>query len=88
MAQNAPDANRDVPNTNQVVVFSSELLPLQAYPDPRGCQQLPTISHVLYNETSRVVLLHADPYCLTPGIAVQPGYGAHTSQASGSFSIT
>jgi hypothetical protein len=88
LAQNAPDDNRDVPDTNQVVVFSSELVPLEAYPDPHGCQPLPAVSHVLNNETSRTVFLHADPYCLTPGFAVQPGYGSHTSQAFGSFSIS
>ncbi len=86
LAHNAPDDSRDVPDTNQVVVFSNELVPLQAYPDPHGCHRLPAISHVLNNETSRTVYLHADPFCLTPGIPIRPGYGSHTTQVAGSFS--
>lgn len=60
--------------------------PLKVYSDPQGCQQLPTVSHVLVDETSRTVRLYADPFCLTPGLPVSPGYGAHTGQFSGSFS--
>ncbi|OIJ98447.1 hypothetical protein [Streptomyces colonosanans] len=78
--------DRDVPDTHQVVVFTNELVPLQAYPDPHGCQRLPALSHVLNNETSRYVYLHADLSCLTPGIPIRPGYGSHTTQAFGSFS--
>jgi hypothetical protein len=86
LAHNAPDDSRDVPSTNQVVVFTSELVPLQFYPDPHGCQPLPPLSHVVNNETPRTVYLHADPLCLTPGIPIRPGYGTHTTQVSGSFS--
>ncbi|RVU23677.1 hypothetical protein EOT10_16470 [Streptomyces antnestii] len=82
-AQNAQGSRAD---TDQVVVFSSELLPLTVYPDPHGCTALPTVSHVLNNQTSRTVYLHADPLCLTPGIPIQPGYGMHTGQVAGSFS--
>ncbi|MFF4762029.1 hypothetical protein [Streptomyces sp. NPDC001292] len=85
-AQNAPGTVRDVPNTNQVVVFSNELLPLEAYQDPHGCHRLPTLSHVLNNETSRTVHLHADAYCMTPDVPILPGHGMHTTQLSGSFS--
>lgn len=83
LARNALD---DSAGTNQVTVFSSELIPLTVYPDPHGCQSLPAISHVLVNETSRTVYLHADPLCLTPGLPIRPGYGAHTGQLSGAFS--
>jgi hypothetical protein len=83
LAQNVPDDRAD---TNQVIVFSSELTPLTVYPDPHGCQPLPTISHVLVNQTSRTVYVHADPFCLTPGLPIRPGYGAHTGQLSSAFS--
>ena len=73
-------------STEQVIVFSNELVPLTVYNDPQGCQRLPAISHVLVNETSRTVYLHADPFCLGPSLPIQPGYGAHTGQLSGSFS--
>ncbi|TWV58299.1 hypothetical protein FRZ03_00945 [Streptomyces misionensis] len=83
LARTAAD---DRAGTEQVVVFSNELTPLTVYSDPHGCQPLPTISHVLVNETSRTVYLHADRFCLTPGVPVRPGYGAHTGQFSGAFS--
>ncbi|MFF4825442.1 hypothetical protein [Streptomyces sp. NPDC001312] len=41
IAQNAPGNVCDVPDSNQVVVFSIELLPLEAHPDPHGCHRLP-----------------------------------------------
>ncbi|MFF9127658.1 hypothetical protein ACF09J_31095 [Streptomyces sp. NPDC014889] len=85
-AQNSPGSVRDVPDTNQVVVFSNEFLPLEAYPDPHGCHRLPVLTHLVNNETSRIVHLHADPFCLTPGVPVLPGHGMHTGQFSGSFS--
>ncbi|MGV9351925.1 hypothetical protein [Streptomyces misionensis] len=83
LARTAAD---DRVGAEQVVVFSNELTPLTVYSDPHGCQALPAVSHVLVNETSRTVHLHADPFCLTPGIPVRPGYGAHTGQFSGAFS--
>ncbi|MDT0461867.1 hypothetical protein [Streptomyces gibsoniae] len=86
LAHNGPADHRDAPDTNQVVVFSNELVPLTVYPDPHGCRRLPVVSHVLDNETSRTVYLHADSLCLTPGIPIRPGYGMHTQQLFGSFS--
>jgi len=86
LASNTSAPHRDVPDTNQVVVFSNELVPLEAYPDPHGCQRLPALTHVLNNETSRNVYLHADAFCQSPGVLVRPGYGSHTTQRSGSFS--
>jgi hypothetical protein len=83
LAQDTRDTGAD---TNQVVVFSSELTPLTVYQNPQGCQRLPVLSHTLHNQTSRPVQLHPDPLCLLPGITIQPGYGSHTGQFSGSFS--
>ncbi|MFF7733749.1 hypothetical protein [Streptomyces sp. NPDC007984] len=69
-----------------VVVFRTEVTPLTVYRDPHGCQKLPGDAHVLTNHTDRPVIVHADPFCLTPGLTVQPGYGAHVAPGSGSFS--
>lgn len=69
-----------------VVVFSTEVTPLAVYHDPYGCQKLPADAHVLTNHTDRPVTVHADPFCLTPGLIVQPGYGSHVAPGSGSFS--
>jgi hypothetical protein len=69
-----------------VVVFSTEVTPLAVYHDPHGCQKLPPAAHVLTNSTDRPVTVYADPLCLTPGLTVPPGYGAHVAPGSGSFS--
>ncbi|MFE1407435.1 hypothetical protein ACFW5D_28095 [Streptomyces sp. NPDC058770] len=38
------------------------------------------------NRSDRPVTVYGDPLCLTPGLVVQPGYGAHVVPGSGSFS--
>ncbi|MGW0610720.1 hypothetical protein [Streptomyces sp. NPDC002788] len=70
----------------EVVVFSTELTPLTVYHDPSGCQKLPLDAHVLTNRTDRPVTVYADPFCLTPGLTVEPGHGSHVAPGSGSFS--
>ncbi|MFE7213520.1 hypothetical protein ACFY0A_29440 [Streptomyces sp. NPDC001698] len=56
VAQNAPGSVRDVPDTNQVVVFSNEVLPLEAYPDPHGCHRLPARhSRLVLHQRDRLV---------------------------------
>lgn len=70
----------------EVVVFGTELAPLTVYEEPYGCHKLPADAHVLTNRTDRPVTVYADPLCLTPGLTVQPGYGAHVAPGSGSFS--
>ncbi|MFF0461876.1 hypothetical protein [Streptomyces mexicanus] len=72
--------------SDEVVVFRTELSPLTVYEDPHGCHKLPADAHVLTNRTDRPVTVHADPFCLTPGLVVQPGYGSHVPPGSGSFS--
>ena len=71
--------------------FSTELQPLTVYTNPQGCEQLPTLAHVLDNETSSDIQVFVDPFCTIPatlpvsGIGVLPaGYGTHITGA-GSF---
>jgi hypothetical protein len=70
----------------EVLVFGTEFTPVTAYQDPHGCQKLQIDAHVLVNRTDRPVTVYADPFCLTPGLTVAPGYGSHVAPGSGSFS--
>ncbi|KDN22610.1 hypothetical protein DV20_08745 [Amycolatopsis rifamycinica] len=74
-------------DTGRVVVFSTEEQALDQWEDPAGCQKLPVTAHVLINDTDAVVTTYADPLCLTPGLSVEPGYGAHVAPGTGSFSV-
>ncbi|MEU6414051.1 hypothetical protein [Microbispora sp. NPDC046933] len=69
------------------MVFSTEIQPLGIYTDPTGCTKLPITAHSLDNQTDAPVVVYADPLCLTPGITVNPGHGAHLPPHSGSFSM-
>ncbi|MEU3609757.1 hypothetical protein AB0E83_30595 [Streptomyces sp. NPDC035033] len=69
-----------------VVVFSTEVQPLDVYHDPTGCQALPALAHVLTNQTDRPVKIYGNPFCLGPSLTVQPGYGTHVPGGAGSFS--
>lgn len=71
-----------------VVVFSTELQQLETYENPEGCNKLPTAAHVLANLTFSELVVHGDPFCLTPGLTVDAGYGSHVPADSGSFSIS
>ncbi|MFJ8912946.1 hypothetical protein [Amycolatopsis sp. NPDC102389] len=71
-----------------VVVFSTEFQRLDTYRNPEGCHKLPIAAHVLINQTSSGVVVHGDPFCLTPGLTVNPGYGSHVQPGSGSFSVS
>lgn len=70
----------------QVVVFETELHPLTTHENPAGCVKLPPAAHVLINRTDAPVRVYGDPFCLTPGLTVQPGHGSHVPPGSGSFS--
>lgn len=72
--------------SGDVVVFSSEFQPLNTYSNPEGCQHLPPAAHVLSNLTDSPVKVYGDPFCLTPSLVVQPGYGTHVPGGAGSFS--
>jgi hypothetical protein len=74
------------PATGTVTVFTTELSPATVYENPEGCVKLPVDSHVLVNQTDKDVIVYADPFCLTPGLTVAPGYGSHVALGSGSFS--
>ncbi|QMU74065.1 hypothetical protein GXP74_27020 [Streptacidiphilus sp. P02-A3a] len=69
-----------------VTVFSTELTPLTVYQSPSGCNRLPVAAHVLTNQSSGPITFYGDPFCLTPGLVVQPGYGSHVPPGAGSFS--
>ncbi|MFF7789823.1 hypothetical protein [Streptomyces sp. NPDC007991] len=72
--------------SGDVVVFSTELQPLDVYRDPEGCRQLPAAAHVLSNLTDQPVKIYSNPFCLGPSLVVQPGYGTHVPGGAGSFS--
>jgi hypothetical protein len=75
------------PDTGKVTVFSTEVTELTAWENPKGCVKLPVDAHVLLNQTEKDVQLHGDPFCLTPGVTVAPGFGSHVAPGSGSFSV-
>jgi len=70
-----------------VVVFSTEFERLETYRNPEGCNKLPIAAHVLVNLSSSEVVVHGDPFCLTPGFTVNQGFGSHVAPGSGSFSV-
>ncbi|MCG8914372.1 hypothetical protein L6E12_00990 [Actinokineospora sp. PR83] len=75
-------------STNQVVVFQHEFTELTVFEDPKGCERLPTGSHVISNQTDHEITIYSDPLCLLPiepVSKIKPGYGTHVS-AVGSFS--
>ncbi|WP_406145855.1 hypothetical protein [Streptomyces sp. NBC_01012] len=82
----APTASAAPADTGEVTVFRTEVAPLTTYAGPRGCHKLPADAHVLVNRSERPVTVYGDPFCLTPGLTVQPGHGAHVAPGSGSFS--
>lgn len=71
----------------RVVVFSTELTPVKIYTNPDGCNKLPLDAHVLVNLTNTDVVVHADPFCLTPGLVVKEDHGSHVALGSGAFSV-
>ena len=73
--------------TGKIVVFSTEFTELTVVENPDGCVKLPVDAHVLANQTDKAVQVHGDPFCLTPGLTVEPGYGSHVTPGSGSFSV-
>ncbi|MFI9450005.1 hypothetical protein [Amycolatopsis sp. NPDC052450] len=71
-----------------VVVFSTEFQRLDTFRNPEGCNKLPVAAHVLANLSSSDLVIHGDPFCLTPGLTVRAGYGSHVAAGSGSFSVS
>jgi hypothetical protein len=71
----------------RVIVFSTEVTEVAVWEDPDGCVKLPIDAHVLINQTDEDVLIYGDPFCLTPGLTVAPGFGSHVVPGSGSFSV-
>jgi hypothetical protein len=83
LAGAAPVQTRAV--NGPVTVFSTEIAPLAVITNPDGCYKLPVDAHVLTNQTDGPVTLYADPFCATPSLTVQPGYGSHVAAGTGSF---
>ncbi|GGL61470.1 hypothetical protein GCM10010129_01290 [Streptomyces fumigatiscleroticus] len=73
-------------SSGEVVVFGTEVEPVTTYQDPSGCYALPLTAHVLVNRTDGPVQIYGDPFCMSPSLAVQPGFGSHLPGGSGSFS--
>ena len=71
----------------RVAVFSTEFTPVKIYNSPRGCNKLPPDAHVLVNLTNTEIVVHGDPFCLTPGLVVKEEYGSHVPAGSGAFSV-
>ncbi|MEV5986139.1 hypothetical protein AB0L85_14090 [Streptomyces sp. NPDC052051] len=86
LAVSAASGTAAAAERGDVVVFRTELTPLTVYHDPQGCRKLPLDAHVLMNRSDKPVTVYADPFCLTPGLVVPPGYGSHVAPGSGSFS--
>jgi hypothetical protein len=74
-------------SAGKVTVFSTEFAALSVWDNPTGCVKLPFDAHVLVNQTDRDIQLHGDPFCLTPGPSVLPGFGSHVAPGSGAFSV-
>ena len=75
------------PPTRRITVFSTEVTELTTWDDPTGCQTLPVGAHVLINQSDKTVNTYGDPLCLTPSLAVAPGYGTHVAPSAGSFAV-
>ncbi|QBI55521.1 hypothetical protein [Streptomonospora litoralis] len=78
--------------TGEVVIYKSEVQPLETYRNPPTgeCYALPGTVHILLNQTDVEVTIHSNPNCLFPGIPVQPNHGWHAppSGITGPFSFS
>jgi hypothetical protein len=73
--------------SGKVIVFSTEVTELTVWEDPAGCVKLPVAAHVLVNQTDKDVKVYGDPFCISPGLTVAPGFGSHVAPGSGAFSV-
>ena len=73
--------------SGKVIVFSTEVTELAVWEDPAGCVKLPVAAHVLVNQTDEDVKVYGDPFCISPGLTVAPGFGSHVPPGSGAFSV-
>ncbi|GAA3359448.1 hypothetical protein [Saccharopolyspora gregorii] len=86
LATALPAGTATAATSGRVLVFSTEVEPVQTYEAPSGCTKAPPTAHVLINETDGPVRVHGDPFCLSPSLVVPPGHGAHVPPGTGSFS--
>ncbi|WNV82873.1 hypothetical protein [Umezawaea sp. Da 62-37] len=74
--------------TGEVVVFSAEVVQLEVYEHPRGCNALPTGAHVLANRTNQPVRIYGTPECFgIPVLTVEENWGSHVPPAAASFRV-
>ncbi|MEV6872105.1 hypothetical protein [Amycolatopsis sp. NPDC051128] len=74
--------------TGEVVVFTSEFVPLDVYENPEGCYALPEGAHVLANRTDGPVLVYGTPECFgVPIVTVEASWGTHVPPAAASFRV-
>lgn len=68
-----------------VLVFEHEFTSTTRFVNPSGCIKLPSLAHVLTNQTDASIRVYADPLCLTSSVVVPPGNGSHLAPLSASF---
>ncbi|WP_410673669.1 hypothetical protein [Amycolatopsis sp. cmx-4-68] len=74
--------------TGEVVVFTTEVVPLDVHENPRGCYALPEGAHVLANRTDRPVRVYGAPECFGPPLlTVEANRGSHVPPAGASFRV-
>jgi hypothetical protein len=85
LASTAPAAGAA---TDEVVVYTAEVVPLNVYENPQGCYELPEGAHVLANRTNRPVHVYGQPGCLgVPVLTVEKNWGSHVPTAAASFHV-
>lgn len=65
--------------TERVVVFELETLPLTTFEDTQKCNNAPLNAHTIVNLTSKSVWLYADDRCENRLFEVQPNFGSHVA---------
>jgi hypothetical protein len=74
--------------TGDVVVFSTEVVPLDVHENPQGCYELPAGAHVLANRTDQPVGVYGTPGCFgVPILTVNANWGSHVPPAAASFRV-
>ncbi|AQU70260.1 hypothetical protein [Streptomyces niveus] len=77
LAGAAPAAERA---TGDVVIYSTELQPLNVLHNPEECHQLSPTAHQISNQTDKPVTMYQFPGCVGPEAwTLKPGFGVHTA---------
>lgn len=73
----------------KVLVFATEFSAAVVFDNPQGCAGLPTLAHILVNQTNAPIKVFGGPGCNGPSLTAQPGWGGHVlpfGSLGGSFS--